>query len=79
MFGQRYIVIHEHKLDRGTKLILVAIAVILALHLFGPLVKVDDIMAEIGNIRLECSGIHPSPEALKNGGEINLICTGSLQ
>ncbi len=79
MFGQRRIVLHEHKLDTGTKLILVAIAIALALHLIGPLVNVDEIMAEIGNIRMECSGVHPPPEAVKNGGEIKLICTGSLQ
>ena len=79
MFGRKRIVIHEHKLDIGTKLILAAIAIVLALHLFGPWVKVDEIMAEIGNLRMECSGVHPPLEALKNGGEMKLICTGSLQ
>ena len=79
MFGQKRIILHEHKLDRGTKFILVAIAIVLALHLFSPLVKVDKIMAEIGNIRMECTGVHPPPETLKNGGEIKLNCTGSLQ
>ena len=79
MSEQKRIVLHEHKLDAGTKWILVAIAIALALHLFAPLVKVGEIKAEIGNLRMECTGVHPRPEALKNGGEIKLICTGSLQ
>ena len=78
MSEQIRVILHEHKLDRVTKLILVSIAVALTLHLVQPLVEVDEIMAEIGNIRMECSGVHPPPEALANGGEIKLECTGSL-
>ena len=79
MIGKKRIILHEHKLDTVTKLILATIAIALVLHLIGPLVNVDEILAEIGNLRMECSGVHPPPEALKNGGEIKLICTGSLQ
>ena len=72
-------IVHEHKLELSTKLILAAIAIALALQILGPMERVGEILAEIGNLRMECSGPHPSLEALSHGGWIELKCSGSLQ
>ena len=72
-------IVHEHKLELSTKMIWATIAIALALQILGPMERVGDIIAEIGNLRMECSRPHPPHEALSHGGWIELNCSGSLQ
>ena len=52
-------VVHHHKLETSTKLILAAIAAALAIQAFGPWLTVRESKAESGSISMECKWRHP--------------------
>lgn len=70
------IVVHMHKLETTTKLLLAAIALALAANAFGPFTRAREIQAQVGGvlgvITLQCKGTLP-----QHGKTMELECTGA--
>jgi hypothetical protein len=90
MDGQKQVVMQEHRLSRGTTLILLAAIAVLALNLLVPLMRAAPAHAQFpGNapalpthLRMHCSGMAiPPPPGLRVPAPslVNFDCDGDLQ